>query len=232
MNKAVTLQTEEIQLYRLKVVPYGDHNGTVKKEFHEKHDEYPSPEEAITMKQLAILILNKNGYYENLRRVFSKERKDYSHYADNQCCKLYDEIGFGLTAFSSLRDRFGLNTQSFQEYYSAINEGRLPVNRGLVRSKEDQARWCLVLPLKNREVYKKIYQRQTSLSLNEIFRKKIDILKEYGLLFEDDSMLKLTQLGAFFADEVSEQFHHPDYVPFSRESYAHGPLYPYDNSNL
>ena len=39
----------------------------------------------------------------------------------------------------------------------ADDQGRLPLNRGLARSKDDQMRWSMVLPLKNREVYKKRY---------------------------------------------------------------------------
>ena len=38
-------------------------------------------------------------------------------YAFNQCCLLLDQMSFGQTAFSSLRDRFVLNTQYFPEYY-------------------------------------------------------------------------------------------------------------------
>jgi len=229
MEKAVSLETEEIQLYRLKIIPYGDHAGSIVHQFAKCADEFVPVEETIMMKQIAITILSENGYNENLRRVFTKKREDFSHYADNQCCKLFDQIGFGLTAFSSLRDRFGLNTQYFKKYYSLVEQGRLPVDRGLVRKRDDQLRWCLILPLKNREVYKKFYQKQTGVSLNEVFRKKIEKLKRFGLLYEDDKILKLTTLGAFFADEVCEQFHHPDCMPFPRSAYAHGELYPYDD---
>jgi oxygen-independent coproporphyrinogen-3 oxidase len=229
MKKAISLGTEEIQIYRLKISPYGDHCGFIVKEFEKKSQEFPGLETTLLMKELAILILARNGYLENLRRVFTKRPQDFSHYADNQCCGLLDQIGFGLTAFSSLRDRFGLNTQNWKRYYSSIEEGRLPLDRGLVRTKDDQLRWALILPLKNRRVYKKYYQGVTGVSLNDVFRKKIEKLKEFGLLYEDDKVLELTPKGAFFADEVCQQFHHPDYIPFSREAYARGKLYPYDN---
>ncbi|MFA6148381.1 MAG: radical SAM protein [bacterium] len=232
MERAVTLDADEIQLYRLKVEAYGDFQGAVKSFMQGKPGAMPGPEETIMMKQAAIGILSARGYHENLRRVFSRRRQDFSLYAHNQCCRLFDEIGFGLTAFSSLRDRFVLNTQHFDEYYRRIGEGRLPVNRGLVRSGEEQIRWAIVLPLKNRNVRKEHFRRVTGASLDDVFRGKIRALSDFGLVHEDRQVLELTPLGAFFADEVAQQFHNPDFLPFPRPAYAEGPLNPYRNTGV
>ncbi|MBF0216946.1 MAG: coproporphyrinogen III oxidase family protein [Candidatus Omnitrophica bacterium] len=229
VEKAAELGTEEIQLYRLKIIPYGDFPGSIKEKYLRDPGSFPSPETAIMMKDIAHSVLASHGYTENLRRVFSKKRGDFSHYADNQCCKLFDQIGFGLTAFSSLRDRFALNTFSFDEYYSMVGSDRLPANRGLVRTKDDQIRWGIILPLKNREVIKKMFELQTGESLNRIFRKKIDALKEHGLLLETEKKLSLTDLGKFFADEVCQSFHDPKYIPFPRSAFREGPLNPYND---
>jgi len=229
MEKAVTLNVEEIQLYRLKVEAYGDFQGPIKKYMLLHPERCPDLDDTIVMKQLAIDILNEHGYHENLRRVYSRKREHYSHYAHNQCCVLKDEIGIGLTAFSSMRDRFGLNTANFAEYYKKIEEGQLPLNRGIVRSREDQMRWAIILPLKNREVRKSLFTRRSGASLDQVFRPKIEALKKYGLLKEDAKELALTLLGTFFADEVAEQFHDPKHIPFPRSAYADGPLNPYLN---
>jgi oxygen-independent coproporphyrinogen-3 oxidase len=182
------------------------------------------------MKQIAIDILALNGFNENLRRVYSKKKEHYSHYAYNQCCNLYDELGFGQTAFSSLRDRFALNTQYFKEYYSLIDKGKLPINRSLVRSKEEQVRWAIVLPLKNSELKKDYFEEVTGVNFDNLFRKKVKWLKQYGLIEENDNIVRLTELGAFVADEVVEQFNSNEYMPFPQESYAAGPLHPYSNN--
>jgi len=229
MEKAVTLGVDEIQLYRLKVEAYGDHQGAVKKYKQIKPSEVPSPENSLMMKQLAISILSRNGYHENLRRVFSKKREHYSVYAHDQCCNLQDQIGLGLTGFSSLRDRFGLNTQYFDEYYRCIDEGRLPLNRGIVRSQEEQIRWSIILPLKNRDVWKPTFQERTGVSLDTVFRKKIEKLKASGLVTENATNLALTPLGCFFADEVAQQFQHPRYMPFPPDAYERGPLHPLED---
>jgi oxygen-independent coproporphyrinogen-3 oxidase len=49
---------------------------------------------------------------------------------------------------------------------------------------------------------------------------------------ETDRALGVTKLGAFFADEIAQQFHSADFVPYPREDYAEGPLNPYLNQEL
>lgn len=232
IEEACQLGVHEIQLYRLKVEAYGDHQGAVKNYVNNKPEEYPDNETQFIMKQAAILMLNHYGYTENLRRVFSRRRGDYSVYAHNQCCVQFDQIGIGLTAFSSLRDRFALCTQNFDEYYSSIESGHLPINRGYRRNADDQARWAIVLPIKNRNVRTSNYRRLTGLPMDEVFRGKIEALKAHGLVYETDRALGVTTLGAFFADEIAQQFHSADFVPYPREDYAEGPLNPYLNQSM
>ncbi len=227
MEFAMSLDVDEIQLYRLKVDAYGDFQGPIKTMIQNKAARVLDDEETLTMKSIAINMLTARNFTENIRRVFGRSRKIYSHYAWNQCCMLYDEIGFGLTAFSSLRDRFVLNTQYFEEYYASIKAGRLPLNRGLVRSEEEQKRWGIILPVKNSFVNKSIYKQRTGESVEDVFKEKMNRLKTYGLMVEDEKKIQATKLGAFFADEVAQQFHHPDYIPFPRNQYEEGVLNPY-----
>lgn len=230
IEQACQLGVEEIQLYRLKIDAYGDYQGPVK-QMIEKHPEtLLTIEQTVVMKQAAIDILAEYGYTENLRRVFSREYKHHSRYAHNQCCRLLDQIGFGLTAFSSLRDRFALNTQVFEEYYDLIESGHLPINRGLVRSPDDQRRWAIVLPLKNRSARKSDFRRVTGESMEQHFRAKIAKLIDAGLVVEDDERLVLTKLGAFFADEVVQQFQDTDYMPYPPDHYDRGPLHPWNDN--
>jgi oxygen-independent coproporphyrinogen-3 oxidase len=230
IEKAVRLDVDEIQLYRLKIEAYGDFQAPLKKLIQMRPETAVEAEDSIAMKQLAIDILNEHGYHENLRRVFSRKREHYSHYARNQCCNLLDEMGLGLTAFSSLRDRYQLNTANFEDYYRSIENGRLPVNRGLVRSPEEQVRWSIILPLKNLDVWKPTFTERTGCKLEDVFQAKISALKEHGLVVETEKKLALTRLGAFFADEVVEGFAAPPYIPYPRKAYAEGPLNPYWNN--
>jgi oxygen-independent coproporphyrinogen-3 oxidase len=223
MQKAAALNTDEIQLYRLKVLAYGDKQGFI----IDQRANIPDFGQTMMMKQIAIDILNENGWYENLRRVYTKNKKNISHYAFNQCCNLYDQIGFGLTGFSSYRDRFTINTQHFDQYYGDIDDNTLPVTRGIIRTPEQQLRWSIILPLKNMDVRKPAFEKMNGVKLDNVFTEKIKTLKSYGLVVEDERRLYLTDLGSFVADEVAEQFNSTDYLPFERSRYADGPLNPY-----
>jgi len=233
IDKAVALPMAEIQMYRLKVQAYGDFQGIINR-YHrgEGSTDIPDFKTTMMMKQMAIDILNEHGFNERLRRVYTRNKAIFSHYAYNQCCNQYDQVGFGLTGFSSYRDRFDINTQYFKEYYEAIDAGKLPINRGLVRSTEEQARWAIVLPLKNRDVRKSEFKARSGFEFDDVFKTKVALLKQYGLLEDTGKVVRLTELGGFVADEVCEQFNSIPYLPFPRERYAEGPLNPYLHNSL
>ena len=233
IEEACNLGVTEIQLYRLKIDAYGDYQGPIKQYLDKYPDRVVDNATAIMMKQVAHDILNRNGYHENvLRRVFSKGPQYYSHYAHNQCCRLIDQIGIGLTAFSSLRNRFVLNTDDFDEYYTRIERGQLPCNRGLVRGLEEQMRWAMILPLKNRTVRRLEFEARTGMKLEQAWPEKIALLKAEGLIEDTRWGISLTTTGKFFADEVVQQFFDPKDLPFPAEAYSDGPLHPTRNTGI
>lgn len=228
LQEIVKFDTPEIQFYRLKVEAYGDQQGTIKT-YNQLHPEdCPKPEDTIRMKQMVFDYLREYGYTENLRRVFTKKKSDISLYAFNQCCQQLDQIAFGLTGFSSLRNRFVLNTQHFDEYYKRIAEGKLPFNRGYVRDADAQQRWALILPLKNYYVRKKHYKKVAGIDIQDTkLYSTIQLLKKYDLIEEDEQTVKLTEKGGFFSDEVVGLFYDTRFIPQDRKFFNEGILNPY-----
>lgn len=228
MEEAVQFPVNEIQLYRLKIQAYGDKQGIINTYRNgTRAVDIPDFKATMMMKQIAIDILEENGFHETLRRVYAKDKRVYSHYAYNQCCNLYDQVGFGLTGFSSYHDRFDINSQYFDEYYAKIDQGELPITRGYRRSSNEQIRQTIVLPLKNRSVIKADFKKRTGIAFDDVFRRKTNLLKEYGLLEDNGKVVKLTKAGGFLADEVCEHYNSDHYKPFPRNRYADGPLNPY-----
>ena len=231
IETACQTPTDEIQLYRLKYLAYGDFQGGILNVRKNHPESIISFADTMRMKFEAVALMRDYGFVENLRRVYTKKKSNISMYAFNQCCNLYDQIGIGLTAFSSLRDRFTLNTQSFEEYYKLIDSGHLGINRGYIRDREQQLRWSIILPLKNWWVRKDRFMEINGISIDQVFKKKIALLKEYGLVKEEGNKFMLTELGDCLADEVAEQFNANEFIPFPRDHYAEGPLNPYLNNS-
>lgn len=228
LKELIKIEANEFQFYRLKVNAYGDQQGSIKTYKLNNISDFPSIEDSITMKQMSIDYLSSLGYFENLRRVFTKKKSDISLYAYDQCCLLYDQMSFGITAFSSLRDRFVLNTPDFGEYYQRISEGKLPYNRGYIRDIDAQQRWAIILPLKNYYIRKNFYKQFTGIDIkNTKHYQTIELLKKYDLVEEDAYKIKLTEKGSFFADEVCEVFYDSSFIPFAKEYYNEGELNPY-----
>ncbi|MFH1464585.1 MAG: radical SAM protein [Pseudomonadota bacterium] len=232
LRLAIASGAEEIQLYRLKVVPYGDHDGDILGQRRRQQTEFIPVDRQLAMKQASILALQEAGFQETLTRVFSKDPHHFSHYASDQCCKLHDQLGFGLSTFSSLRDRFSITPDRFPDYYRMIEAGQVPINRGQVRSADENRRWHVVLPLKNWKIHHRYYALRTGVELLERFPTRIALLREHGLLEVTDKLVRLSPLGRFFADEVCTLFYSEGYVPFAPERYAGGPLNPHAVTRL
>ena len=233
IRQAVQIPVGEIQIYRLKVQAYGDMQGAINRLTRGSGGtDIPDFRHTMMMKQIAIDILNENGYHETLRRVYAKDKRIFSHYAYNQCCNLYDQVGFGMTGFSSYHDRFDINAMTFDEYYRMIDEGKLPITRGYIRPLKEQIRQAIVLPLKNRSIIKADFKCRTGVSFDDIFHEKTRTLIGEGLLEDNGKVVKLTEIGGFLADEVCEMYNSNDYKPFPRERYADDILNPYRDNDL
>lgn len=228
LQEIVKIDSHEYQFYRLMVDAFGDQQGSIK-QYHEKHpEEAVNPDNIIRMKQMIFDYLESFGLKENIRRVFTRKRSSISLYAFNQCCRGLDQVGFGLTAFSSLRDRFVLNTKSFEKYYSMIEQGKLPYDRGYVRDEIAQQRWALILPLKNYYIKKRRYKEVTGVNIESTrFYPIIQKLKDYGFIEENNEIIKLTDKGIFFSDDIMVLFYETKFIPKGRELFKDGPLNPY-----
>lgn len=213
---AVSLDIESYQLYRLRIRQHGDRQGNIFSQHTKKPDIFPEPDDIQLMKYLGIMISEHHGYHEHQTRIFSKRAEDISHYLYDWCCNLTDVAGVGVSSWSNLRGVFSLNVgdANLENYYQLIQSGKVSVNRGKIRTVDDERRRSFVLPLKNSRVSKQVFAERTGEQVNDCFGAEINWLKGLDLVEEDEQHVWLTRLGRFFADEVATQFFDPDYLPF------------------
>ncbi|MDH5545900.1 MAG: coproporphyrinogen III oxidase family protein [Gammaproteobacteria bacterium] len=216
LNIAINLDIEGWQLYRLRIRQHGDRPGNIIREFEKRPERFSSAEEILQMKALGMLMSVKNGYGEHLRRVFGKTADGISHYLRDWTANLYDVVGVGVSSWSNLRGVFTQNIgdQNLSSYYDLIDAGKVSVNRGKIRTADDEQRRAFLLPLKNRVVEKSEFRRLTGCDVSQRFGVEMDWLKSLGMIEESASQIWLTEKGGFFADEVATQFFDPAYLPF------------------
>ncbi len=227
IDDAIQLGVDEMQLYRLKVIPYREGMGNISQLYHRQPELFPGPEDTLRMLRGAILRLRQAGYDETMRRFYTRTREDYSHYLMDQMVRHRDQIGFGQTAFSSLRDRFIQNTREVSGYQEALEAGRAPTEFGLVFDEETAVRRAFSMPLRFTWVDPGRFRAQTGHDLHSVFQPRLRLLMEQGLIEPFQGGYRQTDWGAFFAHEVAQQFHHPSVLPFPRQAYADGPLNPH-----
>jgi oxygen-independent coproporphyrinogen-3 oxidase len=216
MLTGIALDVDGFQLYRLRVKKHGDRQGKILKVLGRQPEHFPDADETFLMKYLGGLIAEAHGYKQLQTRVYVKNESHMSHYLRDWCCDLTDVVGVGVSSWSNLRGVFSLNVgdTNLETYYDYIRDGKVAVNRGKMRSRDDELRRSFVLPLKNSVVDKRYFSERTGARVGEHFQCEIDWLKSFGLVDEDAQRVWLTARGRFFADEVSTQFFNPAFLPF------------------
>lgn len=216
LRTAASLDVAGWQLYRLRVKQHGDRQGRILKVLNRDPERFPTLEETYLMKYLGIMYSEELGYGEHQTRIFSKKKDEISHYLRDWCCALTDVVGIGVSSWSNLRGVFTLNVgdHDLEKYYDYVREGKVAVNRGKIRDRDDELRRSFILPLKNMKVSKAFFKEKTGLTVGEVFGEQIAWYKEHDLIAENNTHIWLTHRGRFFADEVSTQFFNPSYLPF------------------
>lgn len=232
VQQALELDVDAFQAFELRVYSGSLIDGPTPVHFHRSPGDFPGVDERTSMKAGAILVAEEHGYYDgDYNYLFSKKTGMTSQYQEKRSSLLYDTLAFGMSAQSVLGGSIAINEfASMARYCSEVAEGRIPLVRGKTRTLDDILRRTVISTLRTRRFLSKDeYQKRTGRDINDVFGKKINALKKYGLLTEDEENLRLTERGYYFADTLCMQFHHPDFLPFERNEYHEGELNPYNN---
>ena len=216
MLEMVQMDIEGYQMYRLRIKQHGDKPGKIIRLNQNKPDRFPTADEVFQMKYLSIAIGEEYGFNEYHTRLFAKRPEYISQYLVEWQNNLCDVIGVGVSSWTNLRGVFSFNVGdiSLKQYYGLIDQGKIPIDRGKIRTLDDEARRSFVVPIKNNRLEKSAYTARCGVTAHDYFGPQIVRLKDLGLMAEDETHIWLTRRGKFFVDEVCQQFFHPDYLPF------------------
>ena len=180
----------------------------------------PAPDAKLALLQLAIEKLSAAGYeyigmdhfalpddelaQARARGGLHRNFMGYTTHSDS------DLIGLGVSAISHIGDSFSQNPRDLPSWQLAIDEGRLPVFRGMRLSEDDQLRADLIQQLMCQgEVPIAALERRYGIRFNEYFADSIELLKPLeldGLVRVEARRITVTSPGRLLLRNIAMCF--------------------------
>lgn len=133
--------------------------------------------------------------------------RNFQGYSTQADCDL---IGLGVSAIGKVGATYSQNAKTMEEYCDHLDQGRLPVTRGLALSRDDLARRAVIMALmcQGQVVFEAIEQAWL-LDFRASFAAEMEQLKELqaqGLVVVDGTGIQVTAAGWFFVRAVAMVF--------------------------
>jgi len=133
--------------------------------------------------------------------------RNFQGYSTQPDCDL---IGLGLSAIGRLGASYSQNAKTLEEYTDHLDQGRLPVARGLALSRDDLARRAVIMALMCQgELQFEAIELAWLLDFHSYFAPELEQLRELagqGMVTIDEVGVQVTPLGWFFVRAVAMVF--------------------------
>ena len=180
----------------------------------------PTPRERIELFKVALEKFSQAGYRyigmdhfalpeDSLSQALDGGRlsRNFMGYTTHRGVRI---IGCGISAISTLQSGFAQNHKELGKYEAALAAGQLPLERGLLRSKEDQLRAAVIEHIfcSGRLDFEELGE-QWQISFREHFCEELTRLvplEQDGLVNIGEHYLEVTSLGRFFMRNIAMVF--------------------------
>ncbi|MGP1424723.1 MAG: oxygen-independent coproporphyrinogen III oxidase [Ottowia sp.] len=133
--------------------------------------------------------------------------RNFQGYSTQPDCDL---VGLGVSAIGKVGATYSQNVKTLDEYQYLIDQGRLPVARGLALSRDDILRRSVIMALMCQgEVVFESIELAHLIDFRQYFAAEMEQMREMqqqGLVSVSDSSIQVTPLGWFFVRGVAMVF--------------------------
>ena len=215
LSLALTLNPDRFAVFNYAHVPW------LKKTMR-KIDEttLPRPDEKLQIMQYTIDFLTENGYKMIGMDHFAKPEDELFKAIDkgelHRNFQGYttkggaDLIGVGLTSIGEGVDYYAQNFKDMPSYEAAIDAGKLPFERGVVLSKDDQIRQHVIMELmSNFKLDITRFEAMFGLEFREYFEDALLDLKPFvdeGLISMNDEYIECSPTGTLLIRNIAMPF--------------------------
>lgn len=119
-------------------------------------------------------------------------------------------IGLGVSAIGDVAGAFVQNEKKLSRYYEALEAGKLPVERGYARDRDDEIRRAVILDaMCNFAIDRNRIESRFDIAFGDYFGPdlaSLEELRESGLVEDDGRVLRMTPLGRLFVRNAAMVF--------------------------
>mgnify|MGYP000349586624 FL=1 len=133
--------------------------------------------------------------------------RNFQGYSTQPDCDL---VALGVSSIGRVGPTFSQNVKTLDEYYDLLNQGRLPVARGMALSRDDLVRRTVIMALMCQgSVLFESVELSHLVDFKHYFASEMQAMaamQEQGLLTLDESGIHVTELGWFFVRGIAMAF--------------------------
>ncbi len=180
----------------------------------------PNPVDKLSMLAQALQVLQEAGYVyvgmdhfalpSDTLAVAKRQgrlHRNFQGYSTQPDCDL---MALGVSAIGRIGATYSQNAKTLEEYYDLIDQGQIPVVRGLALTRDDMLRRTVIMSLmcQGNLVFESIEQAWL-VDFRQYFAAELEQLQplaEQGLLEINDDAIRVTELGWYFVRGVAMVF--------------------------
>ncbi|ENQ1255092.1 oxygen-independent coproporphyrinogen III oxidase [Campylobacter coli] len=213
LEKAMLLNPDRLAIFNYAHVPW------LKKNMR-KFDEntLPSPDVKLEILEFCEKFLTQNGYKMIGMDHFAKEKDELFKALENGTLHRNfqgyttkggaDLIGIGLTSIGEGQSHYAQNFKDMPSYETAISEGRLPFERGIKLSYDDELRKAVIMDLMaNFRLDIKAIEKEFKINFKEYFKEDLKALEEYKEFIDlSENFILVNETGVLLIRNIAMCF--------------------------
>jgi len=142
--------------------------------------------------------------------VAAREGRLHRNFMGYSVMPASDMVAFGISGIGEVQGGFFQNEKKLSAYYEALDEGRLPIQRGYLLDRDDRIRQHVIREIMcNFRVSKAEVSERFGIDFDEYFSRSLSRLtdvREAGFLEEDETHLRVRDQGRLFVRNVCMAF--------------------------
>lgn len=182
--------------------------------------ELPTPADKLSMLSISLDMFSDAGYDyvgmdhfalpDDALAVAKRQgrlHRNFQGYSTQPDCDL---IALGVSAIGRIGATYSQNAKTLEEYYDALDQGRLPIVRGLALTRDDILRRSVIMALmcQGELNYESIGQAHL-IDCKSYFAREVELLADFvdmGLVVINDDGIEVTPQGWYFVRAIAMVF--------------------------